>query len=472
MKRMSSQDAAFLYGETPTWHMHVASLAIVDPTVSEGRFSFDEVKSLVASRLALIPQLRWRLVDVPLGLDRPGWIEATDMDLDHHIVHVVLPSPERLDAVVSDIVSTQLDRSRPLWQLHVIEGLPDGHAALLMKVHHSLIDGVGAAGVAEVLLDITPEPRHVSGEVIEPISDQAPNPAVLLARGAARTAIRTPLRFARFGVQSARQGAAAASTVLRRGSATAIPYSAPRVHINGEFSGRRLLARASLPVDRLVSVKERVNVAVTAPDLRPCTINDVVLALCSGALRSYLTETDDLPAGPLVVQIPVSHRTAADRAAVGTKVGSMFAQLAVHLPDPLARLWVVRASTTAGKELAAALDAHASIGLTEMVAPGFIGLAARAFTALHLERGPTPVNLVVSNVPGPPLRLYMCGAPVLGFFPMGPLLLGMGVNITLFRHDQQIDIGVFACPDLVPDPDRIADHFVTALDELDAALNR
>lgn len=483
MKRMSSQDAAFLYGETPTWHMHVASLAMVDPTVSEGRFSFAAVRSLVADRLPLIPQLRWKLVDVPLGVDRPGWVEASDLDLDRHIVHVVLSSPDRLDEVVSEVVSTQLDRSRPLWQMHVIEGLAHGRAAVIMKVHHALIDGVAAAGVAEILLDITPDPRAVSGETVEPISSEVPNAALLFARGTLRTAVRTPVRLARFGVQSLRQGAAVAGTLANRRSSTAIPYTAPRLHFNGEFSSRRSLGRATLPMDRLVAAKDRVNaldaVRGAAADtpvgpvgrLRPCTLNDIVLTLCAGALRAYLAESDDLPRQPLVVQIPVSHRTAADRTAVGSKVGSMFAQLAVHLDDPMERLRVVRESTTTGKELAEAVDAHTAIGLTETVAPGFIGLAARAFTALHLERAGTPVNLVVSNVPGPPLKLYLCGAPVDGFFPMGPLLLGMGINITLFRHDRQIDIGVFACPDLVPRPGLIADRFGDALDELDAALD-
>lgn len=478
MKRMSGQDAAFLYAETPTWHMHVASLALVDPTVSDGRFSFLAVRSLVASRLGLIPQLRWKLVDVPLGIDRPGWVEATDLDLDHHIVHTVLSSPDRLDEILSEIMQTQLDRSRPLWQMHVIEGLAHGRAAVIMKVHHSLIDGVAAAGVAEILLDITPDPRPVGADVVQEITGTAPSTAVLFVRGAVRTAARTPLRLARFGAQSLRQGAAAASTVVRRRSSTAVPYTAPRVHFNGEFSARRALARATLPIDRILAIKDKVNAITSdrsttpgASALRPCTVNDVVLALCSGALRGYLAEVDDLPGQPLVVQVPVSHRGESDRTEVGSKVGSMFTQLAVQLDDPLDRLRIVRETTTTGKELAAAIDPHTSIGVTETVPPGFIGLAARAFTALHLERGPTPVNLVVSNVPGPPLRLYLCGAPLDGFFPMGPLLLGMGLNITLFRHDRQIDIGVLACPDLVPEPHRIADRFGFALDELDEALD-
>jgi diacylglycerol O-acyltransferase / wax synthase len=477
VKRMSSQDAAFLYAETPTWHMHVASLALVDPTVSEGRFSFEAVRALVESRLALIPQLRWKLVDVPFGVDRPGWVEATDMDLDRHIIHIVLPSPDRFDDVVSDIVSTQLDRTRPLWRMHVIEGLADGRAAVVMKVHHALIDGVAAAGVAEVLLDITPEPRATSSDVVEPISASAPSAALLFVGGSLRTAVDMPRKFARFGVQSLRQGAAAASAFTRRQDATAIPYNAPRLHFNGEFTSRRVLARATLPMDRVLAIKDCINADIEnqgsdgSDRVRPCTVNDVILALCSSALRGYLLEVDDLPGQSLVVQIPVSHRSAADRTAVGTKVGSMFAQLAVHLADPLARLQVVRASTTAGKELAAAIEAHTTIGVTEIVTPGFIGVAVRAITALHLERGPTPVNFVVSNVPGPPVRLYLCGAPVEGFYPMGPLLLGMGLNITLFRHDRQIDMGVFACPDLVPHPEKIADRFAEALDDLDAALS-
>lgn len=471
---MSSQDAAFLYAETPSWHMHVAALAIVDPTSSDGRFTYDALRSLTNERLPSMPQFRWRLVDVPLGVDRPGWVEAEQLDLDYHIRRVSVPppgAPGQLDDLVATLVSTKLDRSRPLWEMFVIDGLHDGRVAVLTKVHHSLIDGISGAGLTEIIMDITPEPRAAPAAATDAIGGDAPHQLQLLARGALRTAVRTPIRLARFGAQSVRQGVSAV-TRLGQGDGLALPYTAPRTHLNGEFTSRRVLARATLSMDRVQAVKNGINArsADAGSAATRLTLNDLVLALVAGALRDYLTVEDDLPDQPLVVQVPVSLRSDADRNAVGSKVGSMFASLATHLEDPIERLHAIRESTAAGKALARALGEHRAIGVTETVSPGLLGLAARLVTAMHLERAPSAVNLVVSNVPGPQMPLFMCGAPVEGFFPMGPLLLGMGVNITVFSHDRQIDVGVFACPDLVADPKAIADRFEDALTDLETAL--
>jgi WS/DGAT/MGAT family acyltransferase len=454
--------------------MHVAALAVIDPSSSDGRFSYDALRALTSERLPSMPQFRWRLVDVPLGVDRPGWVEAEQLDLDYHIRRVSVPppgAPGQLDDLVATLVSTKLDRSRPLWEMFVIDGLHDGRVAVLTKVHHSLIDGISGAGLTEIIMDITPEPRAAPAAATDAIGGDAPHQLQLLARGALRTAVRTPIRLARFGAQSVRQGVSAV-TRLGQGDGLALPYTAPRTHLNGEFTSRRVLARATLSMDRVQSVKNRINARSTdtgAPATR-LTLNDLVLALVAGALRDYLVVEDDLPEQPLVVQVPVSLRSDADRNAVGSKVGSMFASLATHLEDPIERLHAIRESTAAGKALARALGEHRAIGVTETVSPGLLGLAARVVTAMHLERAPSAVNLVVSNVPGPQMPLFMCGAPVEGFFPMGPLLLGMGVNITVFSHDRQIDVGVFACPDLVADPKAIADRFEDALVALETAL--
>lgn len=478
MRRMSSQDAAFLYAETPSWHMHVAALAVVDPTASDGRFSFEALRDLTHERLPSMPQFRWQLVEVPFGVDRPGWRETSDLDLDFHIRRASLPAPgtpHQLDELVATLASTKLDRSRPLWEMHVIDGLEDGRVAVLTKVHHSLIDGVSGAGLTSILMDITAEPRPAPDAATDAIDAGVPNPLALLARGALRTGVRTPIRLARFGVQSVRQGVSAVTNV-GRSAGLALPYSAPRVHLNGEFTPRRSLGRATLPMDRVQAVKAAVNrhladrAATEGTEASRVTLNDMVLTLCSGALREYLASVDDLPDQPLVVQVPVSLRTEADMSEVGSKVGSMFASLGTHLPDPVQRLHTIRESTAAGKAFTRVLGEHQSIGVTETVAPAVLGLAVRLMTAMHLERAPSAVNLVVSNVPGPPIPLFMCGAPVEGFYPMGPLLLGMGLNITVFSHDRQIDVGVLACPDLVADPQAIADRFASALDELESAV--
>ena len=462
MQRMSSQDAAFLYGETEAWHMHVASLAIVDPATSGGRFSRERVRELTLERLPHMPQFRWQLVDVPFGVDLPGWIEGPPIDPDYHIRMVDLPAPgddETLSNFVGELVATKLDRSRPLWEIYLINGLEGGRVAVLTKVHHALIDGISGAGLSEVLMDITQEPREAPTDGRLMLDNVRPSPAELFGTGLIRTAVETPLRFARFGVQAVMQGVAAVRNLLSI-SPAAIPYTAPRTHLTGEFTARRKLGRVTLDMNRLAAVRAAFGV----------TMNDLVLALSAGALRSYLAETDDLPEHPLIVQCPVSLRKADDKDSVGSKVGSMFVQLATDVDDPIDRLEAIAASATTGKKLQREFGEHHLIGVTETAPPGLIGLLARVYTAMHLDRVPAPVNLVISNVPGPRLPLYVAGAEVEQMLPMGPLLLGMGLNITAFSHNCQMDVSVFSCPDLVADPQRIADGLLEALIELEGSL--
>lgn len=463
MQRMSSQDAAFLYAETPAWHMHVASLAIVDPSKSGGRFSFERVRDLTLERLPQVPQFRWQLVDVPFGVDLPGWIEGPPIDADYHIKRVRLPAPgdeNALSDFVGELVAKKLDRRRPLWEIYVISGLEGGRAAVLTKVHHSLIDGISGASLSEVLMDTTQEPREAPKIERDVLDEVRPSEAELFGWGLLNTAVRTPLRLMRFGVQSLRQAVIASRSYLSP-THPAIPYTAPKTHLTGEFTPRRKLGTATLDIHRVKAVRRAFGV----------TMNDLVLALCAGSLRSYLLEHDDLPDHALVVQCPVSLRAADDRDSVGSKVGSMFVELATNIEDPVERLRVIAASATRGKQMQRLLAEGSHMGVTETAPPGLIGLAARLYTSMHLDRAPTAVNLVVSNVPGPPVQFFVAGAPVERMVPMGPLLLGMGLNITAFSHNQQLDVSVFSCPDLVADPQRIANGIADSLVELEHALS-
>jgi WS/DGAT/MGAT family acyltransferase len=462
MQRMSSQDAAFLYGETDAWHMHVASLVIVDPAESGGRFSFERVRDLTVERLPQVPQFRWVLVEVPFGVDLPGWIEGPPIDADYHIKSVSLPAPgdeNALSDFVGELVARKLDRRRPLWEIYVISGLWGGRAAVLTKVHHALIDGVSGAGLSEVLMDITQEPREAPSEGRHLLDAARPSEVELFRWGVVNTAVQTPLRLVRFGLQSLRQALTASRTYLSS-SHPAIPYTAPKTHLTGEFTSRRKLGSAALDIDRLKVVRKAFGI----------TMNDLVLTLCAGSLRNYLLEHDDLPDHALVVQCPVSLRKADDRDSVGSKVGSMFVELATNIEDPIERLRAVSLSATRGKQMHRLLGEHNHMGITETAPPGLIGLAARLYTSMHLDRAPAAVNFVVSNVPGPPLQLYVAGAPVERMLPIGPLLLGMGLNITAFSHNHQLDVSVCSCPDLVADPQRIADGMESSLIELERSL--
>jgi diacylglycerol O-acyltransferase len=460
MQKLKGQDAAFLYAETPNWHMHISGLMIADPTDAPD-FSFDRVREILISRIPEIPQLRWRYLDVPFGIDRPSWYEEPDIDPDYHIRRIGVPTPggdAELGQLVGQLVSFKLDRTKPLWETWIIEGLEGGRVAILTKMHHSIVDGVSGAGLAEVLLDVDPVPRPPAevGPPAEP--ERMPSPIELFARGVATTAVKTPFRLARFGRQTVNQLVATAP-LLGSGSDVTLPINAPRTTLNTDPTPHRRFASAQVPLDRVKAIK----------DTQDVKLNDVVLALCASALRRYLIHIDDLPDAALVTQCPVSLRVEGDDD-VGNKVGSMFASLATDIEDPVERLQAIHDSTQGAKEMREALSAHQIMGMTETTPPGLIAVAARMYSLANIASNIPPVtNVVISNVPGPPFPLYVAGAPLTAMYPMGPLLMGMSLNITVFSIDGSLDVGFMSCPEAVPDPQYIADGIELALQELEAA---
>jgi diacylglycerol O-acyltransferase / wax synthase len=458
MRRLGGVDAAFLYAETPAWHMHVSALLIVDPSTSRGRFDFDAVRAVTVGRLPDLPQFRWRAVEVPFGLDRPVWVEADDFDVDYHIRRVAVPPPgdaAELFDLVGRLIGYKLDRARPLWEIWVIEGLQDGNVAVLTKMHHAIVDGVSGAGLAEILLDLDPDTeRDVSGMRESLHHHAAPNSWRLFGQGLATAAFTTPWRMMQYGTQLARKGVTLAS-LLRSDRPPTTPLQTPRTCFNAPITAHRSFAAASVPLERVKAIKRAYDVK----------LNDVVLALCAGALRHYLG--DDLPDQPLVAQVPVSLRVEGDDG-VGTKVGPMFTSLATDVNDPVKRLLAIHDATTRAKEMRNALSASGIMGLTETTPPGLLGLAARMYTAAGLEQhGPPLYNLIISNVPGPPFPLYLAGARLARMYPMGPLILGAGLNITVFSYQENLDFGFLTCPETAPETDRIADGVPLALEELE-----
>jgi WS/DGAT/MGAT family acyltransferase len=462
MRRLGGLDAAFLYGETPSWHMHVSGLLVADPSTAPDGFSFERLRDLTAQRLPLLPQFRWKLHEVPFGLDRPGWVEEDDFDLDYHIRHIAVPppgGPKQLGDLVGDLVSYKLDRSKPLWEMWVIEGLEHGHVAVLTKIHHSIIDGVSGAGLAQIILDLEPEATAVDVQQVDSLHAQrVPGWPELFGVGLARTML-TPIRVARYSGQLARQGLALAGFARRRRTPP-FPFQAPRTPFNAELTPHRRVASASVPLSRVKAIKDAFGVKV----------NDVVLALCATALRRYLAEHDQLPDAPLVAQVPVSVR-AGDDTQPGNQVAAMFASLATDVDDAEERLRAIYESTQSAKEMRQALEAHKIMNLTDTTPPGLISVAARMYTAGGFERIPPPFNVIISNVPGPPFPLYMAGAKLLSLSPMGPLLYGGGLNITVLSYIDSLDFGFLACRELVPDLWTIANGIELALQELEKAAS-
>ncbi|MEU9833360.1 wax ester/triacylglycerol synthase family O-acyltransferase [Streptosporangium sp. NPDC048047] len=486
MRQLSALDAQFLHAESATTGAHLAGVAILDAARSPGGVvTREDVIGLLRERLHLLPALRLRLAEVPFGLDRPYWTEAAGLDVADHVHEVVLPLPgdeSQLADEIARIHERRLDRSRPLWEMHLIQGLSGGRAALYTKVHHCAVDGMSGVEILACLLDLTSEIRPVPAPEPPDPPPPAPDPAEMLAVAVARSvshparALRSLGRLAAdldaiplLGALPAARTVAAAARMITGGDSALPempPLVAPPTPFNGPISARRRFSYGALPLAEVKRVARTFELSV----------NDVVMTLCASALRSWLRERDALPAEPLVTAVPVAVRTAGARdgshddsaagAGVGNRLSAMIAPLATDVACPLERLRVTgEAMRRAKRRFAAApatwldeLSAVLPAPVTAMATPAVFRLASIVLP---------PINLIVSNVPGPQFPLYLCGARVLGYYPMSVLTdMTGGVNITCFSYDGSLGFGVLACPDRVADVWRLMGHLQEAMDEL------
>jgi diacylglycerol O-acyltransferase len=469
MRQLSSLDAQFLALETSRQSGHVASVAILDPsTRPTGTLTAVDMQALLTERLPLLPPLRWRLREVPFSLDYPYWVDDGDFDLDFHVRELALTAPgsdAQLAEQVARIVARPLDRARPLWELYLISGLESGHLAMLTKIHHALVDGISGAEIMGLLLDLTPTGRELPSPDAVKYGESAPGRVGMLAR-AVRGVPRYPLRALRSlpaavpNLQetpfSTLPGAGALGSVAKRIERvvtgeegpvhTRERMVAPKTSFNGRISAHRRFVFGQLKLDDVKAVKNAYR----------CTVNDVVVSICAGAVRRWLVLHDELSDDPLVVQIPVSVRTDEQVGTFGNRIMLMSAPLFTDEADPLARLARTHEALAGMKERHRALPADLLQDANHFIPPAVFSRAARVTLRMATSRPGRPTwNLVISNVPGPPFPLYCAGARLVAHYPFSVITDGLGLNITVMSYCGSLDFGIVSDRDQMPDVDKL-----------------
>lgn len=491
MEQLAGLDASFLYLETPQMPMHVGALHLLElPADYDGDYA-EDLRAHMRSRLPQLPALRRQLLGMPLGLSNPGWVDA-EPDLDEHIVEIELPEDSgmaELEAQVGELHPQLLDRSRPLWKFHVFTGLapgPEGQVrvALYTQLHHAAVDGQAAVALAQVILDTAPEPRSTTATPTRGRRRSAPGKLGLL-RTAVSQQLQQTVKLARnlpgaagvLGQMAAGfvGGAAAGATLDRlRGllagvasQTTAVVRGktglsqlgpAPRTRFNVSLSDTRSFAGITLPLAELNRTRRR----------HGASLNDAVLFVIGGALRRFLTKHGPLPRKPLIAAVPVSTRAAGDTTSNNQATMSLMS-LGTHLADPAARLAHVMASSQAMKAQMGQLKSlmptdFPSLGIPWLMQAGAL-LYGRAKVA---EKLPVIANVVISNVPGPQLPLYLAGARMLTNYPTSIAVHGLALNVTVQTYNQSLDIGLIACGEAVPETGELAAYVEAAFMEFQA----
>ena len=482
MEQLSGLDNSFLWMEAGGQLGHIGSLSIFDASGLEGRSFFDALRETIEERLHLLPPYRRRLVEVPLGLDRPYWIEDPEFDMDFHLRHIAVPPPgdaEQLSALVSRIHARPLDRSKPLWEAYVIDGVGGSHVALYTKIHHATIDGVSGAQMSQVILDQSPEGDHVPPPDRKWKPDQVPGSFEMLTRGAVGAAVQ-PGRTVRSLARNARAiwgdsealGFAARSVGLDQlplvgdrflperseYDAPAIPQDpAPRTPWNRSITSHRRFAFFSPSLASYTQIKNACGT----------TLNAVVMAVTGSALREYLQSKRALPLAPLVAMVPVSVRTDAQKGAGGNQVSNIIARLATDVDDPVDRLLRIHEEMKNAKRMQQALPANLMTDVTEIAMPAILAQAARISARTKImDRMNPPFNVIISNVPGPRESLYCGGAEMVTYYPVSAIADGQGLNVTVTSYKDHLDYGLIACRELVPDVWKFKEFYAAALEEL------
>jgi diacylglycerol O-acyltransferase len=453
-QRVSGLDDSFVSLETPTQHLQIFSIFELDPATVPGGYSFERFRDAMSVRLRVLPEFREKMSDSPLNLDFPVWVEDSEFDIDRHVHRIGLPAPggrRELEDLCGYLAGLRLDHTLPLWQMWVIEGLAGGGVAVMLVLHHAMADGVTFADFLGRLCSAEPDPG---------------TPALIPAAppvGTLAIAIDGLVRFARRPVQMVKLLPAALRAVVENikrvatRRAMALPFAAPPTVLNGRTTAERKLALARLDLEDVKKVARHFGVKV----------NDVAMALVARQAREFFLDRGELPKRTLVALVPVGAHEDPDCHA-RNQVSGIFAKLQTHITDPVERLRSIAEASAIAKEHSAALGVTLLNGIGEVIGPMPLGIAKRVYGRLTQIR--PMYNIVVSNVPGPPAP-YLLGAKVSSLYMFGPIMLGVGLNVTLFSTNGALHVAVLSCPALLEDPRAVADGVTAGLKELLAEID-
>jgi WS/DGAT/MGAT family acyltransferase len=454
LDRLTAVDASFLEQETPESHMHVGALVTLEGPAP----ALADFLDLLRGRLHLVPRYRQKLAVPPLDAGRPLWVDDPDFNLEYHVRHTALPSPgseEQLRNLAARIFSQQLDRSKPLWELWVVEGVEDGSWALISKTHHAMIDGIAGVDLATVMFDLTPVPRDVDHPDRAWQPHREPAGVDLVAAGV-RGAVRTGVEVAErtLGALLRPQTTLAAAREAAEGVGEVVWATlnpAPETPVNVPIGPHR----------RFAPVRGRLEDFKLVKDVYGGTVNDVVLTVVSGGLRTWLRSRGVRTEGlELRALVPVSLRGKGDAADLGNQIAAMRGPLPVYVADPLERLRTVRASMGELKESKQALGAEVLASMQNFAPPTLLGVASRLNFSTRL------FNCIVTNVPGPQLPLYVLGREMRTVFPIAFLPRDHALAVAIISYNGWLNFGLLGDYDALPDLDELADAIDDAIDEL------
>ena len=476
MKQLTGLDSQFLAMETHAVFGHVGSVTVLDPSTASEKFTLEYFTKAIAQRLPLVPLFRQRLVEVPLGLDQSYWIDDPDFDIEFHVRELALPKPgndRQLSDQVARLHARPLDRSRPLWELYLISGLPGGRIAVYNKIHHAAVDGVSGGDILSALLDVTPEGRPAPQEDSPFVGEQPPGGWTLLGKSAV-SALRKPVHAVGVINDLVRSSPAIAGALKGplaqllpglgdQGDDPVLPgpsLRAPRTPFNANITPHRRWAFTDLPLAEVKTVRQATGL----------TVNDVVMGLCAGALRRWLLDHSALPEVPLVAAVPVSVRAESEKGEMGNQVSFMLASLPTHLGSAAERLPEVHRAMGVAKAQHGAIPAKLLADVSEFAMPVLANQAWRLSARLRLFSRVNPYNLIISNVPGPNVPLYLAGAELQAYYPVSAIFDGQGLNITVMSYRGTMFFGLVGCRELMPDLDLLAGYLREELDEMLAAV--